>query len=65
MAWPDPVEVDGVTVEALHMEVLDFDARKLRVWVTWGDTIRSADVTIPDDKWDSAWRAHGDGKGRI
>ena len=63
MTWPQPVEVDGVIVEPVHMEVLDFEARTLRVWVLWGDTLRSADVEIPEDQWKSAWASHkSDGK---
>ena len=58
MTWPQPVEVDGVIVEPVHMEVLDFEARRLRVWVLWGDTLRSADVEIPEDQWESAWASH-------
>lgn len=62
-SWPSPiVEDDGTVVEAVHMELLDMAERRLRVWVMWGDTLRSADVVIPEDEWDTAWlKAHQSG----
>lgn len=53
-----PIEVDGVLVECVDMQVVDVEddgTRVVRVFVLWGDVMRHADVRF--DR--VTWEAHG------